>query len=144
MAKEVIERLVDDIDGSEATESIVFGVDGLAFRIDLNDHHANELRTKLGQFVEVARRVRDQTGRAGQTARRTVTDKDRNFAIRQWALSEGVELPSRGRIAGAVQQAFDAADVAALYEAAGLEQEVAPAPKRSRRRAAGIEFSAKH
>jgi hypothetical protein len=71
-------------------------------------------------------------------------DKDRNARIRQWALDQGVELPGRGRIAGAVQRAYDAGDVAALYAAAGLEmpeEEPEPAPKRSRRRAASAEFS---
>ena len=44
MAKQVIQRLVDDIDGSEATESISFNVDGHSYQIDLNDRHAEELR----------------------------------------------------------------------------------------------------
>jgi hypothetical protein len=141
MARQVIERLVDDIDGTEATQSVSFGVDGLAYQIDLNDQHANELRTKLSPFLGVARRVRHEPSR-GRARARAVTDKERNSAIRQWALDEGVELPSRGRIAGAVQEAYDAGDVAALYAAAGLEQEEQPAPKRTRRRAANAEFSA--
>ena len=145
MARQVIERLVDDIDGSEATQSVTFGMDGHAYRIDLNDQHADELRTKLSPFVEMARRVRTEPGRGRERAR-AVPDKDRNSAIRQWALDEGIELPGRGRIAGGVQAAYDAGDVAALYAAVGLEleeaQEEQPAPKRSRRRAANAEFSA--
>jgi hypothetical protein len=146
MARQVIERLVDDIDGSEATQSVTFGVDGHGYHIDLNDQHANELRAKLSPFLEVARRVRDESGRGRSGARGHVGDKDRNSAIRQWALDEGVELPSRGRIAGAVQAAYDATDVAALYAAVGLEREEEveePAPKRSRRRGISAEFSAK-
>ena len=147
MARQVIERLVDDIDGSEATQSVSFGVDGLGYQIDLNDQHAHDLRSKLSPFLEVARRVRDDSGRPRAGARGAVADKDRNSSIRQWALDEGVELPSRGRIAGTVQQAYDAGDVAALYAAVGLEREEEveeePAPKRSRRRAASAEFSAK-
>jgi hypothetical protein len=147
MARQVIERLVDDLDGSEATQSVFFGVDGQRYQIDLSDQHAEELRLKLGPFLEVARRVREDTARARGTVRGAVADKDRNPAIRQWALEEGVELPSRGRIAGAVQEAYDASDVAALYAAVGLEQEPdeAPepevAPKRSRRRTPSAEFS---
>ncbi len=147
MARQVIERLVDDLDGSEATQSVFFGVDGHGYQIDLNDQHANELRTKLEPFLEVARRVRGDTPRARGSVRGAGADKDRNSAIRQWALDEGVQLPSRGRIAGAVQQAYDASDVAALYEAVGLEQEPEEAPepevalKRSRRRMPSAEFS---
>jgi hypothetical protein len=141
MVRRVIERLVDDIDGSEATQSVSFGVDGLVYQIDLNDRHADQLRSALGPYVEAARRVRDERGRGRGGARRIVVDKDRNARIRQWALDQGVELPGRGRIAGAVQRAYDAGDVAALYAAAGLEMPEEPAPKRSRRRAANAEFS---
>jgi hypothetical protein len=143
MAKQIIERLVDDIDGSEATQSVTFGVDGLAYQIDLNDQHANELRAKLSSFVGVARRVRHEPGHTRSGARAAITDKDRNAAIRQWALDEGVELPSRGRIAGAVKAAYDAADVEALYAATGLEREEETASKPTRRRAISATFSAK-
>jgi hypothetical protein len=141
MAKQTIQRLVDDIDGTEATQSVTFAVDGLAYQIDLNDHHANELRAKLSAFVGVARRVRHEPGHVRSGAR-IATDKDRNAAIRRWALDEGVELPGRGRIAGTVQAAYDAKDVAALYAATGLEREEEPAPKPTRRRAASATFSA--
>jgi hypothetical protein len=142
MARQVIERLVDDIDGSVATQSVFFGVDGQRYQIDLNDQHVDELRTKLSPFLAVARRVRDEPGRGRGGA---VADPNRNAAIRQWALDEGVELPSRGRIAAAVMQAYDESDVAALYAAVGLEHEVEAPPevpaKRSRRKAATAEFS---
>jgi hypothetical protein len=142
MVRKVIERLVDDIDGSDATQSVSFGMDGLAYRIDLNDVHADELRAALGPYVEVARRVRDSQGRGRGGALRAVVDRDRNAKIRQWARDQGVELPGRGRIAGAVRRAYDAGDVAALYAAAGLEMEPErPAPKRSRRRVASAGFS---
>jgi nucleoid-associated protein Lsr2 len=142
MAKQVIERLVDDIDGSEANQSVSFSVDGHTYQIDLNEQHADELRAKLQPFVGVARRVRHQPGPTRGAGRGIVPDKDRNSAIRRWALDEGVELPTRGRIAGAVQAAYDARDVDALYTATGLEREAEPAPKPTRRRAPGAAFSA--
>jgi hypothetical protein len=142
MAKQTIERLVDDLDGSEAAHSISFGVDGLAYRIDLNDKHADELRTKLNPYLEAARRIRNEPARGRGALRAAAKDKDRNPAIRQWALDAGVELPSRGRIAGAVQEAYEAGDVPALYAAVGLELEEEASPTRSRRRAASAQFSA--
>ncbi len=138
MAKQIYEKLVDDIDGSEATQTVVFGVDGTAYQIDLNDAHADELRATLDPFLGAARRVRPSTGRAGRVV---VADKDRNQAIRAWALESGVQLPTRGRIAGGVQAAYDAGDVPGLYAAAGLELE-APVTRRSRRRTPAAEFSA--
>jgi hypothetical protein len=140
MAKHIIERLVDDIDGSEATQSISFEIDGRSYRIDLNDQHSAELRIKLAPFLEAARRMRHHTVEARSTA---TADKDRNSGIRRWALEEGVQLPGRGRIAGAVQAAYDAQDVNALYVATGLEREEVPAPKRStKRRVSNASFSA--
>jgi hypothetical protein len=135
VAKQVIQRLVDDIDGSEAIESVSFGVDGHSYQIDLNEQHSAELRGKLEPFLGVARRVRHQQGHARSGAHRATSDKDRNSAIRQWALDEGIQLPTRGRIASAVQAAYDARDVAALYVATGLEREEEPAPPVTRRRA---------
>jgi hypothetical protein len=137
MAKKTIERLIDDLDGSEAHVNIVFGIDGQNWSIDLNAKHESEMRGKLGPFLEAARKVRTEPGR-GRGATPPL-DKDRNPAIRRWALEEGIELPTRGRIATAVQAAYDARDVAALYAAVGIEPE--PAPKRGRRRVSA-EFSA--
>ena len=142
MAREVVERLVDDIDGSEAVETISFGLDGAAFAIDLNEQHATDLRAKLGPYVRAGRRVRGRTSRGRVGVRRGNEYTDRNAAIRLWAFEAGIELPSRGRISRAVQDAYDAEDVAGLYAATGLEMEEQPPPRRSRRRAARSELSA--
>jgi hypothetical protein len=122
MAREVIERLVDDLDGSAATESVSFALDGGTYRIDLNEQHAADLRSKLDPYVQAARRVRPAGG-APAGARSSANRRDRNAAIRQWALDAGIELPGRGRIARAVQDAYDAGDVPALYAATGLEMD---------------------
>jgi len=138
MARETIVTLVDDIDGSVAASTVTFSLDGSTYEIDLSDKNNNALRTALNPFIEGARRVRGASVRGGRASGRT-TDKDRNSAIRTWALDNGVELPSRGRIAGAVQDAYDAKDVPGLYTAAGLEMEPEEKPRRGRGRSA--EFS---
>jgi hypothetical protein len=148
MAKQVVQRLVDDLDGSAATQTVSFGIDGRLQDIDLNDQHAQDLRAALEPFVAAGRRVQRDGGRAGRSAGGAPVDGDRNPAIRQWALDEGVQLPTRGRIAAGVQAAYDARDVAALYAATGLEYEPEPEPEpepaspRSRGRIPGATFSA--
>lgn len=137
MARQTITKLVDDLDGSEANDTVTFGLDGYAYEIDLNRKHESELRSTLEPFLDAARRVRSDSARTRGAARST-SDKDRNAAIREWAAAEGVEVNTRGRIAQAVQQAFDAQDGDALREAFGVEL-VAPKPRRGRRAA---EFSA--
>ena len=44
MAQKVQVLLVDDIDGSEATETVSFGLDGVAYEIDLSSGNAGQLR----------------------------------------------------------------------------------------------------
>ena len=137
MARETIVTLVDDIDGSVAASTVTFGLDGYTYEIDLSDKNNNALRTALNPFIEGARRARGGSTRSRGSGR--TTDKDRNATIRTWALDNGVELPSRGRIAGAVQEAYDSKDVPGLYAAAGLEMEPEEKPRRGRGRSA--EFS---
>ena len=143
MARETVTKLIDDLDGSAADSSVAFALDGHDYTIDLNARNETELRTLLEPYVEVARKVRPQTGGAGVSVgrrARTVSDKERNAAIRSWALDEGVELNQRGRIAAVVQQAYDAQDGDMLREALGLELVVEEKPAR-RRRVAQPQFS---
>ena len=44
MAQKVQVLLVDDLDGSEATETVTFGLDGLSYEIDLSSGNAGRLR----------------------------------------------------------------------------------------------------
>ena len=66
MAQKVNVLLVDDIDGSDAEETIQFGLDGTHYEIDLNSDHAQELRGQLERYAKAARKV---TGSAGRTSR---------------------------------------------------------------------------
>jgi hypothetical protein len=138
MARETIVQLVDDLDGSPAESTVRFGLDGIAYEIDLSEKNENELRTKLGPFLEAATRVRAEVRRG--RGKGPTTDKERNTAIRAWALSEGVELAQRGRIANVVQEAYEANDGDMLREALGLEL-VEEKPTRGRRRVSNPEFS---
>lgn len=49
--------LVDDLDGSTATETLTFGVDGREFEIDLSQENATRLRGDLETWVAAARRT---------------------------------------------------------------------------------------
>ncbi len=44
MAKRMVVTLVDDVDGTEAVETVIYGIDGIAYAIDLNAVNAQELR----------------------------------------------------------------------------------------------------
>ncbi len=61
-AQEVIEKLIDDLDGSEATETVTFGLDGTTYEIDLNKKNAAALREALEPYVKAARKGRSTGG----------------------------------------------------------------------------------
>jgi hypothetical protein len=52
--------LVDDLTGDTAEETVDFGVDGVAYEIDLAAGNAAALRAALGSYVAHARRVSGQ------------------------------------------------------------------------------------
>ncbi|MDO9397952.1 MAG: Lsr2 family protein [Herbiconiux sp.] len=106
MAKKVTESLVDDIDGSEAVETVKFAIDNEEYEIDLNAKNAKTLRDSLKDFTSAARPVR--RGRRTSTAAVRNSSEDL-AAIREWAAKNGHEVSPRGRIAKHVVEAYHAA-----------------------------------
>lgn len=104
MAQRVVVTLFDDIDGSEAAETIAFGLDGKSYEIDLNPANAEQLRRALEPYVEAGRK----RSRSGNTYRQTAVAPD-PAAVRAWAQSNRLEVPARGRIPKKVYEAFAAA-----------------------------------
>ena len=127
MAREVIEKLIDDLDGSGAVETVTFALDGTSYEIDLSKRNAAALRKSLDRYVAAARRQgppaaarRRPAKQAGKAARSTPTGKKpkpkpkpkRGFdlvQLREWAGANGVDVPSRGRIPQAVVAQYKAA-----------------------------------
>ena len=83
MAQRVTVEMTDDIDGTEAAETIAFGVDGTA---------------------EHARRT---TG--GRRSGRSHRDRHRSPAVREWAKQQGIEVSERGRIPASVVSQYEQA-----------------------------------
>lgn len=107
-------RLVDDLDKSEASETIEFGLDGKNYEIDLNEAHAQALRENLVDFVAAARPLAKRQDVAPVRARRSsggpaTVDREQSQAIREWARANGHTVSDRGRIPVAVLRAFEAA-----------------------------------
>jgi nucleoid-associated protein Lsr2 len=67
MAKKIHVHLIDDLDASEASETLRFKVDGKSYEIDLSRSHAQEFRAEIGPYIEQARQVASG-GRRGQRA----------------------------------------------------------------------------
>ncbi|MDF3302284.1 histone-like nucleoid-structuring protein Lsr2 [Streptomyces tropicalis] len=104
MAQRVVVTLFDDMDGSEAAETVAFGLDGKSYEIDLNQTNAKELRKALAPYLEAGRK-RSKSGRA---YRQTEVAPD-PAAVRAWAQANKLEVPARGRIPKRVYEAFASA-----------------------------------
>lgn len=108
MAQKVNIILVDDLDGSDATQTVTFGLDGGQYEIDLNDANAAALRDALAGFVGHARKV---TG--GRRTRRSTSTASAGGGdtkvMRDWARSNGFEVSDRGRISAEIREAYAAA-----------------------------------
>jgi hypothetical protein len=55
MAKTVIVKLTDDIDGGDADETVYFSLDGKSYEIDVNSENAGRVRAALDPFIAKAR-----------------------------------------------------------------------------------------
>ena len=107
MAQKVHIVLEDDLDGTPATETVSFGLDGTTYEIDLNDKNAAALRDALAQYVGAGRKAGGTGRRTRSTTKSTTGPSARE--VRDWARSNGHTVPDRGRIPADVREAFDAA-----------------------------------
>jgi hypothetical protein len=104
MATRTITSLVDDTDGSEAQETVSFGLEGTTYEIDLSETNAKKLRDALSPWASKARKT---GGR--RSSRRDGGSKEDLKAVRAWAASNKVELSKRGRIPQSVLEQYHTA-----------------------------------
>jgi hypothetical protein len=124
-------RLIDDLDGGNADESVDFTVDNNRYQMDLSEKNAARLREVLAPFIAVARRA---GGSTTTRTRRTIAARPagagaETAAIREWASANGFSVSTRGRIAASVREAYQnrAASAAALVvETPTVEAEAKP------------------
>ena len=87
VAKQTTVILVDDLDGSEATEQVEFGVDGRSYEIDLSAANSAKLREALAPFISGRAGVRvvaDPPLRPRRRARCPTVCRTRPFANGRW------------------------------------------------------------
>lgn len=107
MAQKVKVLLIDDLDGSDAEETISFAVDGVSYEIDLNASNAADLREAFARWTGHARKAggRRTTSRRSSSA----SSGGDTGAIREWARSNGYKVSDRGRVSAEIREAYAAA-----------------------------------
>ncbi|MGO4956714.1 histone-like nucleoid-structuring protein Lsr2 [Luteococcus sp. Sow4_B9] len=104
MAQRVHIVLEDDVDGSEAVETVSFALDGVSYEIDLSEENASKLRDQMAMWTGHARRV---------GGRRSAGKKPKGSAandIRAWALERGMQVSARGRVPAEIREAYEKAN----------------------------------
>jgi hypothetical protein len=110
MAQRVQIILEDDYDGGNADETVAFGLDGAEYEIDLSSANAGKLRDELAAWIGHARKTGGRRRRAGAgRAAETTQGSGNTSEIRAWALANGHDVSSRGRISSEVREAYDRA-----------------------------------
>lgn len=107
MAQRVQVQLLDDITGEEAAETVTFGLDGVAYEIDLTAENASQLREELSVYLGKGRKVR---GQPRSQQRSTTSSRDETQRIREWAEKNGYSPSSRGRVSKSIIEAYQAAN----------------------------------
>lgn len=105
MARTVAVVMTDDLDGSPAAQTVMFGFDGVTYEIDLSERNRARLQQDLAPYVAAGRRVSRSRGRAD---RQPVPRADR-AAVRAWAKDHGLQVSERGRISAEVIGQYEAA-----------------------------------
>ncbi|WP_265443338.1 histone-like nucleoid-structuring protein Lsr2 [Flexivirga meconopsidis] len=103
MAQRVQILLEDDIDGSEASETVLFGLDGKSYEIDLSAANAARLRDDLAKWTGHGRQVK---GRARAGAAKSTTGRSDLNKVREWGRDNGFKVSDRGRVSAELQAAY--------------------------------------
>ena len=111
MAREMKVILTDDIDGSEAAETVRFALDQGTYEIELSSENAEKLRAALAPYIAKGRRVAATQRAGGSRPRRGAGAQNSNLnaKIREWAKEQGKKVSERGRISQAIIDEYHAA-----------------------------------
>jgi hypothetical protein len=117
MAKATVEVLIDDLDGSEATQTIILGWNGEWRELDLSKRNLASLSRTLDKYWTVGRPVsgsrlptarRSRPNNASSPRRAAKAKRDPKL-IRAWATDNGIAIPARGRIPVDVERQYNEA-----------------------------------
>ena len=105
MAQKIQTIFIDDLDGSEAGDTVRFGLDGTDYEIDLNAKHAQE----LARYVNAARRAGGGARSPARSGHRAQANGLNTTEVREWAKTQGIDVKDRGRVPAELVAKFKAA-----------------------------------
>jgi hypothetical protein len=103
--------LTDDLDGSEATQTVSYTIDDQEYEIDLSEENVQRFHQALEPFVSASRQVQRQNRprRSRGDGRRGGGGSGRSdiAQIRDWAMGRNMDVSRRGRIKKEIIDAYD-------------------------------------
>ena len=113
MAQRVNVVLVDDLDDSEADETVSFALDGTSYEIDLSAANAAKLRDALALYIGHGRRAGGGRRRSSSSGRSSGSGRGRSGSevseMRAWGRANGFKVSERGRVSAELREAYAAA-----------------------------------
>ena len=116
MAQNVTITTIDDLDSAHGVQTpdakpIRFGLDGVAYEIDLAADNEGKLRDALADYIAKARkaggRAKASTSKATSAAPGSRYTRAQLAEIRQWAIDNGARCGDRGRLPADVVTAWE-------------------------------------
>lgn len=116
MARQIITKLVDDLTGEQADETVSFALDGSSYNIDLSGKNALEFRKALAPYIEAGQRIGRVASSSGPNrlpgSRKSLglgsSAREESTAIRTWAAENNLVVAERGRIPQHIVDAYNA------------------------------------
>jgi len=105
MAQRVQIVLTDDLDDSTADGTVTFAYGGTTYEIDLSDSNRNAFEEALAPYIGAARKVSGSRRSGG--GKRKGGGGASATEIRAWAVSQGMNVSSRGRVSSEVREAYE-------------------------------------
>lgn len=128
MAQKVI--LIDDLDGSEAEQTLHYTVDGQEYEIDLSGKNAASFYAAIQPYIDKSRKLELPVVTPRRTTRRSTTPgatKGDSAQVRAWATARGIEVNPRGRIKKEILEQYQAEMSGQRTQSAPATSEAAPA-----------------
>ncbi|GAB2656552.1 Lsr2 family protein [Gordonia jinhuaensis] len=111
MAKKQIVQFIDDLDGRvlDESETVRWSLDGKNYEFDTSPKHAQQFRDTLSKYIDASRSANSGRSRRGSGSAKTSSarSKERTHTIREWAIENGYEVSTRGRIPTSIIEAYD-------------------------------------
>lgn len=107
MATKTETILIDDLTGEVGATTLLFGLDGVNYEIDLSESSMATVREALTPLAEAARKVGGKTPRKSSGSKPSSSNASK---IREWAKENGYTVGDRGRIPAEVTEAYTAAN----------------------------------